>query len=208
MKLFAYLGTVLAVIALAVAFLTQRSVEDLRHQIQLLQQLRPFAPSDDQPVTVTGGSLFLGNDPDARWDDGPNKTFVYNPGASGGTKSINKIEIVSAKNANDDDEFQLTRQANTILKVETKYAQNANKYHLVTLATDANGQALTLSVRDDAGISISPKKFMRMLTFLRRHPKKSWQIQSVTITGTSASPIVYTPYAGDISVLLHYCATC
>ena len=46
------------------------------------------------------------------------------------------------------------------------------------------------------------------LTFLRRHPKKSWQIQSVKVTGASANPVVYTPNGGDISVLLHYCNGC
>lgn len=207
MKLFAYLGSVLAVIGLVITFLTQRDLVDLRRRVQELQPLKSLAPGDDQPVTVVGGSLFLGNDPTAKWDIGANQTLVYNADQ---ISSVNKIDIISATNADDDAEYQLTRMANTSLIVDTKYGPGgtSNKFHLVRLETNAAGKALKLSVKDDAGTVIDPKKFMRMLTFLRRHPKKSWQIQSVKVTGASANPVVYTPIGGDISVLLHYCSGC
>ncbi len=173
------------------------------------QRVGAQSSGDDQPVTISGGSLLLGSDPSADWDyDGAGKKLVYSS-SPGLTAEL--VEIVSADSADTDTAMSLTRIPQTALEITILFGPGPSKGHKIKLSTDASGGNLALSMTAVVGgAALDPSHFMRILPSLRRHPKKNWQIQTVTFSGVyikggTVLPIIPAPSAGDFSLVMHYC---
>ena len=221
----ALFGAVISVAALAVAFVAYNKIGELKTEAEKLKseadkqsaarKKRPniLGSADDQPITVSGGSLLLGNDPTADWD--PTATqLVYNSYSNQKLRA-GLLEVISADGPKKEQYIQRTRVPNMALEIIIDVGPQPKKGHTVTIATDEEGDHLALTMKDaDNGDVLSPGNFMRIIPSLRRHPKKKWEIQAVVIKGTTpdgtgpATDVSFSPAGSDFSLVLHYsCST-
>ena len=212
MNLVPILSAVLGVAALGATFMTYTKLITLGEEVKDLRKIvGPKSPGDDQPLNLVGGSLFLGNDPAASWKlSGTN--LVYETQDS--TISAERIEIIVGTGPDSEEEYWLERTPGVALTIVTTYGRGGD-YNKVTLATGTDGKNLTVSATRKNGTPLNASRFMSLLPNLRRHPKKDWAVQTISITGakvrngspdTPSSLTDIKPTGSeDISLLLHYC---
>ena len=221
----ALFGAVISVAALAVAFVAYNKIGELKTEAEKLKseadkqsaarkkRLNILGSGDDQPITVSGGSLLLGNDPTADWETTPTQ-LVYNSYSNQKLRA-GLLEVISADGPKKEQYIKRTRVPNTPLVIMIDVGLQPKKGHYVTIATDDQGDNLALTMIDaETNVALSPGNFMRIIPSLRRHPKKKWEIQAVVIKGTTpdgtgtATDISLSPAGSDFSLVLHYsCST-
>ena len=128
--------------------------------------------------------------------------------------SLEHIDVVydgSNNGIDPDEKLSLDRIYNQRATITINFENNnGSEGHHVKFTTEANGKALTLSATDYNNAPRDMNKFRKLFSFSLRHPKKKWEIKSVTfsnfvIHGSATPPPTLTPYEGDISMDLHYC---
>ncbi len=189
-----------------------------------LYRIRPLGGgSDDQPITVAGGSLYLGNHHDTTWTpvivgNGAleDKYLLYSPTYVGQQTGLIEINGTEDNGTAEGREINFTgRQTSGVeLSIEMDYGSNtAAPEQTMTLASRAAGTQLLFRTQNkNAGVVtrvVNPKRMLKMLNFLRRSARNGYNIVTVrltgitTVTGTITSPISIKD--SDFNLLVHYC---
>jgi|GEM_PF-6274525 len=146
---------------------------------------------DDQPITMAGGSFFLGNDPGADWEVS-DTTLVYQPRTTNADVDAVTIEANGTRT-------DLTRTGALTVAVTLKAgAGPMAQTHVFTLTTDGGGKNVVLTPPNEFA-----RKYRRPLWNLRFWKMAAFEIKRISVAGTNPT-FNREVDNGDASVLVRF----
>ena len=190
------------------------------------QQTKPEAAApphkpkstDDQPITMSGGSIKLVIDSKASWRDGVennNQLLTYVP-TNGMAAKIGQIQLKGTSGDSTTFDYLARRDPANALNIDVEFGNKSlinPKSITVSVESARNADpaardALLVRVLD----SIANPKFDRIFSTLHRLSRAGWQIKKVTLSSgliavpaNPSPPTVILVKDNDFSMLLHHC---